>query len=98
MRVSIDDFELHNEIAAVFRDVPTCDDIRDVYVVGAERSWFAVCTSGSGAESYYVIAGRACGETQDLEEAFRILWEEHAKYEQQGRRDRPGVTEQPPGA
>lgn len=93
-RMPIEDYEHGSDLQDVLEDMAPgeAEGVTEAIILGPDRSWLLVrpgVDGGRDGESYHVIAGRHAERVSDFDVAAEILWEEHAKYEQD---DAPGFN------
>lgn len=77
-RVALDDTDRAQHILDVFEEgIPG----KEVILFGDEESWILVVPKADG-ETYRIETARDSEEVVSFDEAARLLWERHAKYEQ----------------
>jgi hypothetical protein len=78
-RVHLDDSELSSHIFDAFEGgVPG----EEIYLFGEEQSWIVI-SEKDGKDFFHIVTGRWDGDADNFEEAARLLWENHAQYEQE---------------
>jgi hypothetical protein len=87
-RIPLGGYELKDDILSYIGKFDARIVIKEIMIIGPEQSWIGIQEKPDGSDCYIIVAGRAIGMTDDMDHAFEVMWEEHARYELQIMRDK----------